>query len=165
MDKLIRVSVLAAVMAAAGAAAFTPTDVVIVDGAPLYEEGRCGDEAGVIAELPFWTAVAAETVGNPESPRTYGHATLKGGETGELEWADLGKLFVAVRDDAPVRATPEEEAAVVAWLAQGDWVGEVRIVHAEVEGRWLEVVTGGGARGWLDASLAQPYPTENKTHD
>lgn len=141
--------------AAAAAGAFAPTDVAIVDGAPFYKEGWCGDESGVLAELPYWTPIRAETVGNPESPRTYGHVTLKGGEEGEMEWSDLGILYAAISDDAPVRAHPEDGAMVVARLAQGEWVAEVRVVHAEVEGRWLEVMTAGGQRGWLDASLAQ----------
>lgn len=141
------------VAATGSACAFTTTDVVIVEGAPLYEANRCGDEGALVVYLSYWQPVKAEPVGTPESPRTYAHVTLKDGREGEVEWNDLGRIWVVTKDDAPVYASPDEGSRVLARLNQGDWVAEVRVAHPELRGLWREVLTPGGVRGWIPDEL------------
>jgi len=145
--RIVAIATFAATFAA-GAPAFTPTDVVTRDGAALYDAGASGDEGRVVATLPYWTAVRAEPYPS-QSPKTYGHAALADGREGDMEWDDLGRILVVGEAGATIYERPDASSAELARVQAGAWLAEVRVVHAEQEGKWREVMTAAGDHGWV----------------
>ena len=151
-----RTLLLAITTTAVGAAvAFEATHVVVTDDATVYDELHPYEDAYVIASPPYWTLAHCETVGTPQSYRTYCYVTLPDGVAGLAEWEYFGKLVVARAaltlatgpgGDQPAAAVPAGEL-----LAR---VGEENTPAGET---WLEVVTADRRRGWVRAADAGPY--------
>jgi hypothetical protein len=144
-------------LAASAALAFTPTHFVVVDGAVLYDEDHNYEEEYIVARLPYWTAVQAEPVGSPESPRTYGLVTLADGRRGLTEWDYLGGRLEVVAEEAVLTGVAADVPDDVARVVKGE---EVALAPAAAAGRrpgFVEVLTADGLRGWVpEEALAPP---------
>ena len=146
----MRIVALGLTLAAAAAAAFTATYVVVTDDAVIYDQAHQYDDDYVVARPPYWTPATCETVGTPQSPRTYCLVTLEDGRRGLAEWDYFGRLLV-VRDGATLATGPggDKAAATVAAGEEVARVGEETTPQGEL---WLELVTRDGRRGWLPAA-------------
>jgi hypothetical protein len=159
---------------AACAAAFTPTHVVVTDGAPFYETARPGDAAAVVSALRFWTPVEKETA----TAGVYVAVRLADGRTGSVMSKDLGRLYVVAVENAPLRSEPGDAGAEVSLLPRGAAVAATEdvtlaggaweerpagtpagraIVPGEEAFGWLRVTTEAHLAGWLRAADVSPH--------
>ncbi len=144
--------------AASAALAFTPTHLVIVDGAVLYDEDHNYEDDYILERLAYWTLVVAEEVGSPLSPRTYCLVTLEDARQGLAEWDYFGRAYDVSAEETILVGVPAVAQTERARLTRGEVVAETGPPATDDAGNvtWRQVTTAEGQRGWLSAPALAP---------
>ncbi|MGD8719659.1 MAG: hypothetical protein PVH29_12670 [Candidatus Zixiibacteriota bacterium] len=149
---------LCALLLAPAALAFAPDHIVVVDDAVVYDEDHNYEDDYVIARLPYWTPVVAESVGTPMSARTYCLVTTEDGRRGLTEWDTLGWALKAVRDDVPIYSQPPTDdtaGTVVGRLAKGELVAYA-VISSPVFIDYHGVMTASRLKGFVHTDDLEP---------
>ncbi len=143
---------------ATAALAFTPTHLVVVSEAVVYDEAHNYEEDFIIARLPYWTEVEAEWVGSPESARTYCLVTTADGQQGLAEWDYFGRAYAVAADETIMVGVPAAARTERARLKGGDVVAEIGPPATDDAGNvtWRQVTTEEGQQGWVSAPALSP---------
>ncbi|MEE9456683.1 MAG: hypothetical protein V3W11_06005 [bacterium] len=154
----MRTTTITLLLASSAALAFTPTHLVIVEGAVLYDEDHNYEDYYIIERLPYWTPVVAEEVGSPLSPRTYCLVTLADGRRGLAEWDYLGRAYDVAAEETILVGVPAVARTERARLKRGEVVAETGPPATDDAGNvtWRQVTTAEGQRGWLSAPALAP---------
>lgn len=145
-------------LVASAAVAFTPTHLVVVDDAVVYDEAHNYEEDFIIARLPYWTEVEAEWYGSPESARTYCLVTLADGQQGLAEWDYFGRAYAVAADETILVGVPAAARTERARLKRGVVVAETGPPATDDAGNvtWRQVTTEEGQQGWVSAPALAP---------
>ncbi len=148
----------AVLFTASAALAFTPTHLVVVSAAIVYDEDHNYEDDYIIERLPYWTPVVAEEVGSPLGPRTYCLATLADGRRGLTEWDYLGRAYDVAAEETILVGVPAVARTERARLKRGEVVAETGPPATDDAGNvtWRQVTTAEGQRGWLSAPALAP---------
>jgi hypothetical protein len=140
------------------ALAFTPTHLVVVSEAVVYDEAHNYEDDFIITRLPYWTEVEAEWVGSPESARTYCLVTTADGQQGLAEWDYFGRAYVVAADETIMVGVPAAARTERARLKGGDVVAEIGPPATDDAGNvtWRQVTTAEGQQGWVSAPALAP---------
>jgi hypothetical protein len=143
---------------ASAAIAFTPTHLVVVSEAIVYDEDHNYEDDFIIARLPYWTPVEAEWYGSPESARTYCLVTLADGQQGLAEWDYFGRAYAVAADETILVGVPAAAHTERARLGRGEVVAETGPPATDDAGNvtWRQVTTEEGQQGWISATALAP---------
>jgi len=144
-----------ALLAAGAALAFTPTHLVIVDSASLYEKGYPFEEAHVITTLDYWTGVATiipepkvETDDVLQRPTFY--VRTESGLEGHVYVLDVGAAYLVTAVSAPVYKTNMDQETVIT-LNQSEIVAALprSITGPNIIQYLLNIKNETGVEGWV----------------
>ncbi len=140
------------------ALAFTPTHLVVVEGAVVYAEAPNYEDDYILERLPYWTPVVAEEVGSPLSARTYCLVTLEDARQGLAEWDYFGRAYDVAAEETILVGVPAVARTERARLKRGEVVAETGPPATDDAGNvtWRQVTTAEGQRGWLSAPALAP---------
>jgi hypothetical protein len=136
--------------AASAALAFTPTHLVVVEGAVVYDEEHNYDDDHVIARLTYWTPVEVAPIGWPTKPKPYCRVTLIDGSAGLTDCENLAPGYEVVAEEAVLRLWAGSDEAELTRVYKGDRLADAMagfFVRGKLD--WFEVKTETGIEGWI----------------
>ena len=154
----MRITTITLLLASSAALAFTPTHLVVVSEAIVYDEDHNYEDDYILERLPYWTPVVAEEVGSPLSPRTYCLVTLEDARQGLAEWDYFGRAYDVAAEETILVGVPAVARTERARLKRGEVVAETGPPATDDAGNvtWRQVTTAEGQRGWLSAPALAP---------